>query len=102
MTASMSRLEKPRKEMVLRKQNFKLSKEKTRKGLENSYSFWKEAIAGVLQRSVLGRLLLNIFVNDLFLFPKTCNLADYADDNTLYAAGDCIEVITEFSPVLVS
>ena len=52
-------------------------------------------MAGVLQGSILGPILVNNFVNDLFLFPKTCNIANYADDNTLYTTGDCFEVIIE-------
>ena len=43
-------------------------------------------------------LLFKIFVNDLFLLPKTCNITNYADDNTLYATWDCFEVIIEKLP----
>ena len=40
-----------------------------------------------------GSSSLQNFINDLFLLPKSCNIANYADDNTLYATGDCFEVI---------
>ena len=37
-------------------------------------------IAGVPQ----GPLLINIFLNDIFLFLSKCQLCNYVDDNTLY------------------
>ena len=46
-----------------------------------------EVITGVPQGSILGPLLFNIFLNDIFMFISKCNLCNYADDKTLYSTG---------------
>lgn len=60
----------------------------------NSYGSWEEIVAGFPQGSILGSFLLDIFVNDLFLSPKTCNIANYVNDNV---TEDCFEVFEKFS-----
>ena len=44
-------------------------------------------ITRVPQGSILGSLLFNIFLNDIFMLISKCNLCNYADDNTLYSTG---------------
>ena len=51
--------------------------------INNSNSFFKDVVSGVPQGSVLGPILFNFFINDLFLFIKQATLHNYADDNTL-------------------
>jgi hypothetical protein len=45
-------------------------------------STWKNIYKGVPQGSILGPVLLNIFLNDIFNFVEESILYNYADDNT--------------------
>ena len=52
-------------------------------------SDWATINRGVPQGSVLGPLLLNIFLNDLFYVKMSCEIAKYADDNHLFYENQC-------------
>ena len=56
--------------------------------ISSSRSDWTTLSKEVPQGSILGPLLFNIFMNDLFLFIEKCNLYNYADDNLLDSSSE--------------
>ena len=66
-----------------------------RVSINSSFSTWEEIIAGVPQGSILGPLLFNIFLNDIFYFKNRSFLSNYADGNVLYAFGSNLDEIKQ-------
>ena len=49
-------------------------------------SLWSEIIFQVQQGSILGLLLLNVFLCDISQFPPDLDIANYTNDNTLLSS----------------
>ena len=60
-----------------------LSDRKQMVKLGQSKSTFLSIIKGVNQGSILGPLLFNIFLCDIFYFVKKSGICNYADDNTV-------------------
>ena len=69
-----------------------LTKRKQRTKVDSAFSSWEMILSGVPQGSILGPLLFNIYICDMFFeTPENIDFAGYADDNTPYTYSSKIE-----------
>ena len=72
-----------------------LSNRHQRVKIKGSRSEWHEVKKGVPQGSILGPLLFDVFVNDMFHFVDKCSLYNYADDNSISTASPCVHDVKD-------
>ena len=70
-----------------------LKNRRQRTKINMSFSSWEEIVFEVPQGSILGPLLINIFLFDLFFIMKETDFSSYAVDNTPYRTVDTIEEV---------
>ena len=68
---------------------------KQRVKIGSSYSVWHKIKRGVLQGSILGPLLFDVFINNIFMFIEKTDVCNFADDNTIYDCGQDLSNILE-------
>ena len=77
-----------------------LSKRKQRPKLGFFFNSWEDVLSGVPQNPILGLLLFNTFMCDMFLILKTEYFTGYTDANTPFVVAYNIEdVIQSFEKV---
>ena len=59
--------------------------------MNGSFSTYSDVRQGVPQGSVLGPLLFNIDINDMFMGLTDTEVCNYADDTTLYACNKSLQ-----------
>ena len=61
--------------------HFYLTKHKQRTKIDSAFSSWEILFSVVLQGSILGQLLFNIYVCDMFFeTPENIDFSGYVDD----------------------
>ena len=61
--------------------------------VNSSFSTWSELLQGVPQGSVLGPILFNIYLNDLFYLTEMTQVCNFADDTTFYVCDKDLNIL---------
>ena len=68
---------------------------KQRTNVNNILSTWEYITSGVPYGPVLGPLLFNIYLNDMFFFLPNISITKFADDTTPYEMDKSVEALIE-------
>ena len=68
--------------------------------VNSSFSTWSELLQGLPQGSVLGPILFNIYLNDLFYLTEMTQVCNFTDDTTFYVCEK--DLINRLAPAVSS
>ena len=63
--------------------------------INTTSSSWTQLLQGVLQGSVFGPILFNIFINDIFFALKGIDICNFADGITPYVCDSNVKSVLE-------
>ena len=70
-----------------RKQNVKIN---------NTCSIFQILLSGVPQGSILGAILIKVFINDLLMSTKNSELHNFADDNIITSSSSTLSQLIRY------
>ena len=63
--------------------------------INTTFSSWTQLLQEVLQGSVLGPILFDIYINDIFFTLKGVDICNFADDTTPYVCDSNLKTVLE-------
>ena len=68
-----------------------LSNRKQKTKINSEFSSWEQILFGLPQGTILGPLVINIFLCDLFFIMNDVDFTSYADDNPPFFVGNDLD-----------